>query len=72
MHDCLPGAGIGLARPPRDQVGGRPWVVVWVVMWVVMWVVVSARKARYLKPVRTQSPRVPRALLRRPKLQRWQ
>jgi len=46
--------------------------VVWVVMWVVMWVVVSARKARYLKPVRTQSPRVPRALLRRPKLQRWQ
>ena len=35
-------------------------------------VVVSARKARYLKPVLMQSPRVLRALLRRPKLQRWQ
>ena len=37
-----------------------------------MGVVVSARKAGYLKPVRTQSPCVLRALLRRPKFQRWQ
>ena len=52
----VPGVRIGLRT-----VGGPP-----------MWVVVSVRKARYLRPVRTQSPRVLRALSRRPKLQRWQ
>ena len=49
-------------RPDPQGTGRRP----------PLWVVVSARKARYLKPVRTQSPCVLRALLRRPKFQRWQ
>jgi len=66
MHYCLPAMAVrdGGSRskgPQNDESRRAP-----------IWAVVSARKARYLKAkARSDAKRVLRALLRRPKLQRW-
>ena len=67
MHYCLPAMAvrdrrsIGRGNPKNDESRRSP-----------IWAVVSTRKARYLKAkARSGAKRVLRALLRRPKLQRW-